>query len=74
MSSFYPDSLYKEDNPATFYAPAEKSGFPPLCEGSFFQTDDNVLHMLLRVTGKGWKGKLWLTESKDDGVTWSKAC
>ena len=28
--------------------------------------------MLLRVTGKGWKGKLWLTESNDDGATWSK--
>jgi hypothetical protein len=73
MSSFYPDSLYKEDNPATFYGPAEKSGFPPLCEGSFFQTDDKTIHMLMRVTGKGWKGRLWLTESKD-GVTWSPAC
>lgn len=72
ISSFYPDSLYKEDNPATFYAPAEKSGFPPLCEGSFFQTDDKTIHMLLRVTGKGWKGKLWLTESNNDGTTWSK--
>jgi len=70
MSSFYPDSLYKEDNPATFYAPAEKLQLPPLCEGSFYQTQDGVLHMLLRVTGKGWKGKLWLTESKDNGATW----
>lgn len=26
MSSFYPDSLYREDNPATFYAPASGSG------------------------------------------------
>ncbi|WP_190295414.1 exo-alpha-sialidase [Mucilaginibacter rubeus] len=72
LSSFYPDSLYKQDNPAMFYAPAAKSGLPPLCEGSFFQTDDNVLHMLLRVTGKGWKGHLWLTESKDNGKTWSR--
>ncbi|WP_161964383.1 exo-alpha-sialidase [Mucilaginibacter endophyticus] len=71
LSSFYPDSLYKQDNPAMFYAPAAKSGLPPLCEGSFFQTDDNVLHMLLRVTGKGWKGHLWLTESKDNGKSWS---
>lgn len=71
MSSFYPDSLYKQDNPATFYAPAEKSNFPPLCEGSFFQTGDGNLHMLLRVTGKGWKGRLWLTESKDMGEHWS---
>jgi len=71
MSSFYPDSLYSQDNSATFYAPAAKLGLPPLCEGSFFQTDDSVLHMLLRVTGKGWKGRLWLTESSDNGKKWS---
>lgn len=71
MSSFYPASAYKEDNPATFYAPAEKYNLPPLCEASFFQTDDGLIHALLRVTGKGWKGKLWLTESKDEGVSWS---
>jgi hypothetical protein len=71
MSSFYNDSLYREDNPATFYAPAEKMGLPPLCEGSFFQTADGVLHSLLRVTGKGWKGRLWVTESKDKGQSWS---
>lgn len=71
MASFYADSLYKQDNPAAFYAPAEKNNLPPLCEGSFFQTDDGIIHMLLRVTGKGWKGRLWLTESKDNGEHWS---
>lgn len=71
MSSFYNDLLNKEDNPGTFYAPAEKNKLPPLCEGSFYQTKDNVLHTLLRATGQGWKGKLWLTESKDDAVNWS---
>ncbi len=71
MSSFYADSLYKEDNPATFYQPAAAMHLPPLCEGSFYQTDDRVLHMLLRVTGKGWKGRLWLTESGDNGESWS---
>src|SRR3569833_2154079 len=45
-SSPYPDSLYKQDNSAAFYAPAAKLGLPPFCEGSFFHTDDNVLHML----------------------------
>lgn len=72
MTSFYPADLYKEDNPSAFYSPAEKSGFPPLCEASFFQTDDDVLHALLRVTGKGWKGKLWLTESNTQGESWSR--
>lgn len=72
LSSFYPDSLYTQDNSAAFYAPAAKLGLPPLCEGSFFQTDDKVLHMLLRVTGKGWKGRLWLTESKNNGEKWSR--
>ena len=71
MTSFYADSLYSQDNPATFYAPAEKNNLPPLCEGSFFQTDDGILHMLLRVTAEGWKGRLWLTESKDNGAHWS---
>ncbi|MDP4250510.1 MAG: exo-alpha-sialidase [Bacteroidota bacterium] len=71
MSSFYPDSLFKEDNPATFESPAVKSGLPPLCEASFFQTDDGIVHALLRATGDGWKGRLWLTESKDNAAHWS---
>lgn len=71
LSSIYPDSLFKEDNPATFYQPAEKLGLPPLCETSFFQTADGVMHALFRVTGKGWKGKLWQAESKDNAVSWS---
>ena len=72
MSSFYPADIYKQDNSATFYAPAEKLHLPPLCEGSFYQTDNGVVHMLLRVTGKGWKGRLWLAESWDDGASWSR--
>lgn len=72
MSSFYPDTLYTQDNPAAFYAPAKALRLPPLCEGAFYQTDDEVIHMLLRVTGKGWKGRLWLTESKDNGEGWTK--
>lgn len=38
-----------------------------LCEGSFFQTDDDVLHMLLRSD----KLRLYETRSHDDGETWS---
>jgi hypothetical protein len=71
LSSIYPDSLFKEDNPATFYAPAQKLGLPPLCETSFFQTGDGVIHALFRVTGKGWQGKLWQAESRDNAQSWS---
>ena len=71
MNSFYPDSLYIEDNPGTYEAPSKKLGLPPLCEGSFFQTDDGIIHMLMRVTDDGWKGRLWVTESKDNGDHWS---
>ena len=73
MTSFYEDSLYTEDNPDSFYRPAQVKGYPPLCEGAFYETDDHVLHMLLRATDEGWKGRLWLTESHDDGAHWSAA-
>ena len=36
-------------------------------EGSFFQTDDGVIYMLLR----SHSHRLWLTESSDNGLTWS---
>jgi hypothetical protein len=71
MSGIYPDSLIKEDNPETFEAPAKKWGLPTLCEASFFQTTDGVIHALLRVTDSGWKGRLWVTESRDNAETWS---
>ncbi|MES1221027.1 MAG: exo-alpha-sialidase [Bacteroidota bacterium] len=71
MTSFYPDSLYKEDNPDTYEAPSKVLGLPPLCEGAFYQTDDGIIHMLLRATDDGWKGRLWVAESKDDGGHWS---
>ncbi len=71
MSSFYDASQFIEDNPATFKPVAAKYNLPPLCETSFFETGDGVLHALLRATGKGWKGRLWLTESKDKAAHWS---
>ncbi len=40
---------------------------PTLCEGSFFQTDDGVIHMQLRTNSE----LLWQTKSADDGATWS---
>jgi len=39
-----------------------------ICEGSFFQTDDGVLHMLLRSNAE----VLWHSESRDDGATWTQ--
>lgn len=71
MSSIYPLGSFKEDNPATFYDPAAKFSLPPICEASFYQTADDVIHALFRVTGKGWKGKLWQAESADNAVSWS---
>jgi hypothetical protein len=42
------------------------------CESAFYQTDDGVIHMLLRNTGvKEIPHRLWLTESRDNGLTWS---
>lgn len=41
---------------------------PLLCEGAFFQTDDGVIHMMLRSNGPF----LWCTESRDDGATYSE--
>lgn len=40
------------------------------CEGSFYQTDDGTIHMLLRVEGD--PDTLAVTESDDDGETWSE--
>ena len=48
------------------------------CEGSFFQTDDGVIHMMLRNqyprTGASCKtgSLLGVTESHDNGETWSE--
>jgi hypothetical protein len=63
-----------KDDPASFWEVANHQGWWPaaLCEGSFYQTDDGVLHMLLRNTGPQFRRhRLWLTESRDDGVSWS---
>jgi len=38
-----------------------------LCEGSCFQTEDSVLHMVLRSNTE----RMWQSDSTDDGVTWS---
>jgi predicted neuraminidase len=76
MSGLYPASRQAtiKDDPESFWDVAGWRGWWPvaLCEGSFYQTDDSVLHMLLR-NGQGdyYRYRLWLSESRDNGQTWS---
>lgn len=43
-----------------------------LCEASFFQTDDGVVHMMLRKHHNNVPVTLGVTESRDHGQTWSE--
>lgn len=70
MTGIYPPSMADGlvDDSESFWLVKEAAGWPVgLCEGAFYQTDDGVLHMLLRSNAE-W---LWATESRDDGATWS---
>jgi hypothetical protein len=70
LSGIYPEEMADEvfDDSHGFWVVRERQGWENgLCEGAFYQTDDNVLHMLLR----SGTPHLWVTESTDDGVTWS---
>jgi len=69
MTGIYPDSMRPLfDDSEGFWIAMRLQGWPVgLCEGSFYQTDDGVIHMLLR----SGTPRLWLTESVDDGSTWS---
>lgn len=69
MTGIYPADVpdYVDDS-ASIWAVQAHAGWPNvLCEGSFFATDDCILHMLLRSNA----ARLWVTESADDGATWS---
>jgi hypothetical protein len=75
MTGIYPPEMKKSivDDSESFWWVQAKMDWPAgLCEGAFFQTDDDVLHMMLRTTGPGFTGKLWQTESSDDGATWAQ--
>ncbi len=48
---------------------ARERGAKTITEGSFFQTDDGVIHMMLRSNND----YLWCAESTDNGATWSDA-
>lgn len=74
MTGIYPKDMAAtiKDDPVSFHEVAKKQGWTAeLCEGSFYQTDDGVLHMLLRNTVKVAPHHLWLSESRDNGVSWS---
>ena len=70
MTGLYPPDMAASvyDDSEGFWHVKERLGWPVgLCEGAFYQTDDGVLHMLLR----SGEQRLWLSESSDDGATWS---
>lgn len=78
MVGIYPASLEPfQDNPATFWHAAKQANWPAnVCEGSFFQTADGTLHMLLRATGgkpaeSASRWCLWESISTDRGASWS---
>lgn len=74
LSGFYPKELgFVSDNPWSFWKISKGMDLPvSLCEGSFYQTDDGIIHMLLRSAGATFAGFLWLTESRDEGQNWSR--
>lgn len=75
LSGIYPPEVgaVLHDDPESIALISEYAGWPEtLCEGSSYQTDDGAIHMLLRGTGPGAKSLLWITESRDNGLTWSE--
>ncbi|WP_158289359.1 exo-alpha-sialidase [Paenibacillus flagellatus] len=61
------DETVRDDSEA-IHIWKKSAGWPVLlCEGSFYQTKDGVLHMLLRSNTE----RLWVTRSEDDGESWS---
>lgn len=71
MSGIYPASMQDSicDDSETFWEIQKLQGWPTaLCEGSFYQTDDESLHLLLR----SGEPRLWQSCSDDAGTGWSK--
>lgn len=74
MAGLYPKTMAASvtDDPASFWRVARTNGWgAALCEGSAFQTDDGVIHVPLRSTGSQFRHRLWLTKSRDNGVSYS---
>jgi hypothetical protein len=70
MTGIYPDGMTEIADDSAWHKQISRDFDWPtnLCEGSFFQTDDGVIHMLLRSSEQ----RLWVTESCDDGESWSQ--
>jgi hypothetical protein len=67
MAGFMPKDGQYVDDSAGFRPTCRANGWDfYVCEGSFYETDDHVLHMLFRE-----ESLLRVSESRDDGVTWS---
>ena len=78
MGGIYPETMKGaiKDDPASYRVVSNAQGWEhSLCEGSWYQTDDGVLHMLLRNTaprGGEWPRRcLWETQTRD-GASWSE--
>ncbi len=70
MTGIYPETMADSivDDSESFHLVTDAMKWPvPMCEGSFIQTDDGVLHMLLRTNTE----RLWSSVSHDDGCCWS---
>jgi hypothetical protein len=59
---------YVDDPEGLWTAKAHRGDALAMAEASFFETDDGVIHMLLRTQAYS----LTVTESRDRGVTWSE--
>jgi hypothetical protein len=72
-TGIYPKTILDfQDNPDTFKEVGKAMGWGALvCEGAFYETDDKVLHMGLRAVQGKKPESLWITESRDNGESWS---
>lgn len=59
---------YHDDPDGFWYGKKHRKDDHACCEGSFYQTDDGVVHMMLRTE----TGRLAVCDSHDDGVTYSE--
>ena len=75
MTGVFPAAMTAsiKDDPWSFRPVARAAGWPAeVCEGSFLQAPDGAIRMLLRNAKKAdYDHRLWLSQSLDDGATWS---